>query len=261
MIVVCNSYIPCHYIINGEYYLFTNSVDTAVSKPYRDFANFYDMVVNAFDYMRKSGVTFTYGFPNDNSYLIFKKAKLFKDIGKLHTYCLPYRIGGVKPNLKVLNLFSKLLCLLWSNVTSFFATRKVAQFKIEKKVENYNATRYKRLDADYNMVKQSDFEFVYKIMKHEGVRTAFLIDVTPKSAHNFNNTVRYILKNERANFDLLLYVGHLPFHCTGMVKLPRKFEPKNFHFTGIVLDKKIFDDDLFYNINNWDVNLSNYDLL
>lgn len=261
VIVGCNSYIPGYYTVNGVSYLFANSVDTAVSKPYRDFANFYDMVVNAYDYMRKSGVTFMYGFPNDNSYLIFKKAKLSKDIGDLSTYCLPYRIGGVKPYFKILNTFSKILSLLWISITSCFASSKVVKSKIEKEAASYNVSRYKRLDADYKIVKREGYEFIYKIIKHESVRTAFLLDVTTKSARNFNKTVRYIVKNESSDFDLLLYVGHLPFSCTGLLRLARKFEPKTFHFTGMLLDKKDFDEALFYDINNWDVNLSNYDLL
>jgi len=46
-----------------------------------------------------------YGFPNDNDYPVFRKAKLMRDIGKLSTYYLPYRIGGIIPKLKFLNVF------------------------------------------------------------------------------------------------------------------------------------------------------------
>ncbi len=103
------------------------------------------------------------------------------------------------------------------------------------------------------------FQFMYKIITYEGVRTAFLVDVVNKSARNFCKAVKYIIQNENVNFDLILYVGHLPFYGYGMIKFPRKFEPKHFNFTGFLLNEK--NKDLLFNIESWDVNLSNYDLI
>jgi hypothetical protein len=142
-----------------------------------------------------------------------------------------------------------------------FAGKKVHRFAIEKEAQTYNATRYKRLDGNYNIVNNEHGGFVYKVMEYEGVRSAFLIDVFEKSAANFNRAVRYILKNHSKEFDILLYVGRLPFKCSGLIKLPQKLSPKKFHFTGEILDKEKIDKQLFFNINSWDVNLSNYDLL
>jgi hypothetical protein len=45
-----------------------------------------------------------------------------------------------------------------------------------------------------------------------------------------------------------------------LITMPHKYEPKHFNFTCKVLEKGYLDDSL-YDINNWDVNLSNYDLL
>ncbi len=100
---------------------------------------------------------------------------------------------------------------------------------------------------------------MYKIITYEGVRTAFLVDVVNKSARNFCKAVKYIIQNENVNFDLILYVGHLPFSSYGMIKFPRRFEPKHFNFTGFLLNEK--NKDLLFNIESWDVNLSNYDLI
>jgi hypothetical protein len=184
-----------------------------------------------------------------------------RDIGSLATYCLPYRIGGIKPQLKILNLFSALFVNSYVFLMSLLAGNKIYNFPIEKEAATYNATRYKRLDGKYNMVNYKGSEFVYKIIKHEGIRSAFLIDVFEKSAANFNKAVRYIIKNHRKQFDILLYIGRFPFKYHGLLKVPHRFAPKNFHFTGKVLQKDGIDTDLFFNINNWDVNLSNYDLL
>ena len=97
--------------------------------------------------------------------------------------------------------------------------------------------------------------------EHEGVRTAFIVDVSPKSPRNFVDAVKYLLKHHSKEFDLVLYPGELPFGVTGMIKLPRKVEPKNFNMTANILDKEAVDESVIYDIRNWDTNLSNYDLI
>jgi hypothetical protein len=260
-IVGCDSYIPSYYIANTQRMLFSNAVDTMISKPYRDFVNLRDMVITVHDYMKKDGVVCVYGFPNDNAYPIFHKAKLMRDIGKLSTYCLPYRIGGIKPKLKIFNWTSIVFVKMYVLLTSLFSSKKIHHFVIEKEADSYNATRYKRLDGDYSEVVYKGCRFVYKLMEYEGVRSAFLIDVFEKSAVNFTKAIKYIIKNHHKEFDILLYAGRLPFRRHGMIKLPQKLAPKNFYFTGEILRKGEVDKDIFFNINNWDVNLSNYDLL
>jgi hypothetical protein len=115
--------------------------------------------------------------------------------------------------------------------------------------------------GDYNKIKVGNGYAYYRIAMHEGVRTAFIVDVTEKSARNFQKTVKGILKTESQHMDLILYVGNLPFKNNGLIKLPRKYEPKNFNFTGQILCKDAIDKKIFFDYNNWDVNLSNYDLI
>lgn len=255
-IVGMNVYIPVYFKKDGENVLFADSVDSMVSKKYRDFFNYKDMVDAAYKYMRKEGVKFAYGYPNDNAYPVVIKSKLMKEVDKMYTYCLPYRIGGVKKGICWLNWASKIFCKCWVSVASLFASSEVKPYRIEKDLESYNATRYKRNDGQYSFGDG----FVYKIMEYEGIRTAFLIDVFEKSAKNFCKAVKYIIKHESKNFDILLYPGHLRFAHCGMIKIPHKFEPKRFVLTGKVLDKS-FDFDGLWDINNWDTNLSNYDLI
>jgi hypothetical protein len=45
-----------------------------------------------------------------------------------------------------------------------------------------------------------------------------------------------------------------------MIKIPHKFEPKEFNMAVKILDKSL-DKETLLNMNNWDVNLSNYDLI
>ena len=259
-IVGVNSYVPVYYCYNGEKLLFVNSVDSMVAKSYRDYFNYQDMVETAYDYLRKERVAFVYGYPNDNAYPVLCKSKLMRPIGRMRVYCLPYRMGGVKPVLKWLNPFSCLFTHFFVFISSVFSSCKKADFLLRKDLESYNETRYKRGDRKYTIIGGNENGFVYKVMEYEGVRCAFLIDVYSKSSKAFNEAISYILREEKKNFDLLLYPGYLPFNNTSLIKLPIKLEPKNFNMMGFALDHRLNIVELF-TLGNWDTNLSNYDLL
>lgn len=261
LVVGHNSGIPCYYIVNNQKQTFICNVDTMIEKEHRGIENFYDLMNTAYENYAKDGITFVYGFPNDNSYPLLSQLSFMEDIGKMDTYCLPIRIGGIKSNLKWLNWLSIAFCWSWLKMSCLFASGKRASFVIEKEAESYNQTRYKRSDGDYSIVKEGTLNFVYKIIEYEGIRTAFLIDVIGKSSKQYCKAINYIFSKEYANCDLIIYVGHLPFSNNGMVKVPRKYEPKHFNFTGKLFNSNQFDSKNLYDIENWDVNLSNYDLI
>ena len=260
-VVGLSSYVPAYFWYKNQKVVFVNGTDSMIAKPYRDFFSFYTVVKNAHKYLKENGVVLNYGYPNDKSCPVLVKGKLTKYIGKMHTYCLPYRIGGIKPKLAFLNWATIFFCRIWVFFSGLFASKKKAEFPIHKDIDTYNESRYKRFDSNYGMINENSNEFYYKIKEHEGMRTAFLIDVNPKSPQNFVHAVKYIIKHHSKEFDLILYPGTLPFAVTGMIKLPRKFEPKNFNITGNILDNTVVDSETIYDIKNWDTNLSNYDLI
>lgn len=260
-IVGINTYVPVYYLVNGEKILFANSIDSMVDKEYRDFFAYNDMVVKAYREMKAEGVKFAYGYPNDNAFPVVTKSKLMRHVGRMGIYCLPVHIGGIKKSLSFLNPISEIACSLLSLISSCFARSYVFSPIIKKDADSYNATRYQRGDADYGHANLGDGFLHYKITNHEGVRTAFIIDIDRKSPKNFNRAVRYMLKNHSKKFDLILYPGWLPFKNTGMIRLPRKFEPKNFNLTGKMLANKGELPEEIWKIENWDTNLSNYDLI
>jgi hypothetical protein len=257
----CLSYKPYYYMINEKRHLFLLGVDTMISKPYRDFFNYQDMSATSTNYWKTTDVEMIFGFPNDNAYPVVIKAKMGKLIGRLYTYCLPYRIGGIKPNLKVFNWLSIFLSRTWVFFVSCCANKKVYHFSIVKEAASFNPVRYRGNNNAYKIINHKGNEFVYKITEHEGVRAAFLIDIFEKSPRNFCNAVKYIVRNHSREFDILLYIGRLPFKVHGLMRLPKKLSPKNFYFTYKIIKKDLVNEDDISNINNWDVNLSNYDLV
>lgn len=260
-IVAANTMVPAMYHIGGKLVKAVNSVDTMIAKNHRGLENFYDMAKASFNHSEQNGYEVVVGFPNDNSYELFTKLKFMKDVGRLDTYCLPYRVGGIKKSLGFLNPLSILFCRIWAGCSSLFASSKNATFSMYKDDESYNKTRYQRTKGPYGFAAICGTTCIYRIKEQDGVRTAFIVDIYQKSPKSFNKAVRYLIKNEGKNFDLILYVGHLSFSNTGLIKIPRKYEPKRFNFSATFFNKELVDKKDFYDIKNWDVNLSNYDLI
>lgn len=261
--VICgfNSFEPSYFLYHGNKVLVASSVTTMVDVKYRGASNFYHIISKAYPYLKSAGVTLVYAYPNDNSYPVFTKMKLTKDVGEMYTYCLPLRIGGIKSRLKFMNFVSLLFCKCWADISWLVASKKTASFIMEKEIETYDGPRYGRsLQNVYKTVMIDGSIVHYRVKEHEGVRTAFLIDVSPKSSKTFASAVRYLVREERKSIDLILYPGFLPFKVTGMIKLPMRFAPKRLSLTAKVLDESLYKDDVWI-IQNWDTNLSNYDLI
>lgn len=261
IIVGHNSGVPSYYVTNGEKIKVICNIDTMIHKKHRGIENYYEIMNNAYDRYKEDGFAMAIGFPNDNAHPLITQMKFLLDVGKLSIYFLPYRIGGVKKKFEFLNLFSKIFCILWVNLSLIFASKNKYVYSIEKEASSFNETRYKCMDGIYEHIINDDLEFYYKIKIHEGVRTAFLVDVINKSSYSFCMAVKYILKHESQNFDLMLYVGDIPSQSLGLIKIPRKMEPKNFFLTAKIFNKDVLSKDLVYDISNWDINLSNYDLI
>lgn len=261
-IVASHTAFPSYYWVGGQKLKVYITGDTMVRKEYRDGAVYLDIIMGLTSFMKKNGYALVFGFPNENTYAVNKKGKLSVEFGKLNIYIMPYRIGGLKKSLFLFNPLSILFSHLWVFASWIGAKKEISKPHIHKDEESYNPTRYKRMDGNYNHVKLDDFEFYYKIRVQEGIRTAFLIDVVGKSERRFLKAIKYIMRVEKKRFDLLMYVGHLPIGVKriGLIKIPHIFEPKHFYMTGKACDKSL-DTKLIYNIKNWDVNLSDYDII
>ena len=252
--------IPFYYRDGEKRFIAGLGIDTMTAEGHRDFFHVRDLFKACEEAMATEGCKLRLGFPNDNSYPILKKGSKYKDIGKLDTYFLPIRVGGVKPSLKVLNPLSRIFAFGLMIASRFSFSRKEYKFKYGKERSSFDSVRYKWFGGLYNTIKVGKIISRYKIQVQENVRTAFLLDVFPLSKYAFDAVVREIYHREKTNVDLIMYVGHLPFSPNSLITMPHKFEPKHFNFTCKPLVNDFFDDSL-YDINNWDVNLSNYDLL
>ncbi|MCS3224046.1 hypothetical protein NXV39_00655 [Parabacteroides distasonis] len=145
--------------------------------------------------------------------------------------------------------------------------KKIRSFVFEKDRESFDKVRYRWNKGQYEIRDIKGCKYVYRIEDHKDrhqnfnpVKTAFLLDVYPMNRSNFEFAVRSIYQERSKDIDLIMYVGDLDFVPVSLIKIPHRFEPKHFHFTCNLIDKSYFDDTL-YDIKNWDVNLSSYDLV
>lgn len=255
-----HSGLPFYYLNGDKKFIAGLGIDTMTAEGHRDFFNVRDMFVACENAMKQDGCVLRIGFPNDNSYPVLKKGFKYKDIGKLDTYFLPIRVGGVKASLRFLNPLSRLFSWFVIQLSRFSCEKKVDDCQYKKERTSFDAIRYKWFGGDYGSVEKNGAKAYYKVQNHEGVRTAFVLDIHPRSKSQFDAAIREVYRKERKNIDLIMYVGHLNFAPMSLLKMPHKIEPKHFNFTCKPLVKDVFDDSL-YNIENWDVNLSNYDLV
>lgn len=256
--------LPGYYNLNGKRMIAVNPIDLMIDEKHRGLQGFMFLVKKAWGYYKEQGVQLIYNLPNNNSHPLFIKLKCTQIIGNLYTYVLPFRIGGIIKNLKALNILSISFSWVWVSVTSWFSSKKKLHFNVQRDYETFLQKRYKRSDGQYSFGDICGNKFVYKIMNYEGKRTAFIIDIFEKSQKAFCGAVKFLLKNESESFDLILYVGYLPFSNIGLIRVPHKLEPKNFNFDGTILNKEgLTDDDIrvFYDINSWDINLSDDDII
>lgn len=255
-----HSCLPFYYLDNGKRFIAGLGIDTMVKKEHRDFFGVRDMFEACVKRMKDEGCVLRVGFPNDNSYPVLKKGLKYKDVGKMSTYVLPIKVGGIKASFRILNPFSRFASWILIQMSRLSCNGVVHKFRYEKERTSFDKVRYQWFGGHYQTVEVGCVTARYKIQVHEGVNTLFILDVHPMSKKMFDKVVRCIYKKERHNVDLIMYVGHLPFTPLSLITIPHKFEPKHFNFTCKVLEKGFFDDSI-YDINNWDVNLSNYDLL
>lgn len=259
-IVAADSCVPFWYLHGEERFIAAFGADTMVAKPYRGFSNVKRLIDKEKNRMRADGVHLRFGFPNDKMFPVVTKGFKSRAVGKLRIYVLPIRIGGIKPRLRWLNPLSRLAALFLCGLSHLSRGETAYSFNYRKERSSFDPFRYRWFGGDYQIVDSDHGRFVYRKKEHEGVATAFLLDVHPVSRCNFEQAVRHIHSKEHRNVDAILYIGHLPFLPVSLLRVPRKFEPKQFNFTASLLKAENFCDSLF-DIRNWEINLSSFDLI
>lgn len=230
-----------------------------IKKEYRSLKHFVMMSLKLNEISISENLSFLFAYPNDNSYPIFKKMLEYKDIARQHFYVLPTKIANLKKLPKFLNIFNGFFCsIISSNLLLTFSKNYINKKDIKKVNDTiFNNQRY---NDKHTHKKNEEFEYFYKIENFEGNDVAYLIDVQPLTKKNIEIATKEIYVNHKNDIDIIIYIGYLNFRPLNLIKVPLKYEPKNINFIAVILDNNTIDDRLFH-IENWESNLSNFDVI
>lgn len=224
---ICGGYtlVPFAYKANDLDIYVVVGTDLFIIEEHRtDVGNIIQLLNASVKHAKENGITACIGFPNDNSNNVSSKCLL---------------------GLSHLSSSTKQSCAI-----------------IKKARPQFHQTRFNWFNPeDYHKYNDSEMRCVWKVSAFEGIKACFLMDVHPLIKKNFDKAVRLMVEDKKSECGLFLYVGHLHFTPISMIKIPRKFEPKSFRFDCRILDKEKLSKEDVLNLDNWEVDLSSYDLL
>ena len=252
--------IPYNYYYFGESVTFCLSVDTMVGQQYRRLhpLALLEMANSVVDFMKQDRICFVFGSPNDNAYTYTTRVLKWHRMGELDFYVLPRNLGAVMPRLRWLNFLSRVCAGVFVRLPAR-KRRTEPQYPVEKKRNRLFAEH--RYDTSYGSVDlDCESECTYKIYCEDfGVRVLYLIDVHPLTPAAFDNAIERVYVKCSHTFDIMLYVGKLPFVPTRMIRVPESRKPRRIQLCGRILDPQIVDERILQ-IENWNINISNLDV-
>jgi len=255
----CYHVIPYEFIIFSERKIFGQSVDTTIHPDFRgNIYNLKKLAKIVYDELEKFNIFFVYGLPNKKFYLVKKKVLGWKDLGNLNYYVYPHNLKKFYRKLFPLNVLLNYLLKIIIKIK--FKISKENNFLIFKIVnENFNNSRYN--NKDYKFHHNKDYKLIYKIVdnkKYNNAKIIYLIDVLPLTEKNLEKSIEEFNKL-KIDFDAVVYIGKLKTTPRNFLKIPDFLLKKQTYVSGKILDSSQIKEKIF-NISNWNINLSNFDI-
>jgi hypothetical protein len=258
-IVGAYNLVPYRYEYFGTQQVFGLSVDAMVDPLHRSGPfHLVKMARLVYEAARRDGVVFAFGFPNDQAYAFTRRILKWRCMGDLDFYALPLRIGRIRPSLAWADRISRFCSAGFIHVPRLSLTR-AHRAPVQKVCDE--AFRQHRYDERHGRFPlKHGGECTYRVYEEDGgVRALYIIDVEPLTAAHFGEAARRAYAIAASNADLMLYVGRLPFRPPGLIRVPRSRRPRCIRMCGKILDANVVDDRVFQ-IENWSVNISNFDV-
>lgn len=261
-----NQILGCYHVIPNEFdffskkKLFGQSVDTTIHQDFRGSIYNLKKIANmVYSELQKFKIFFVYGLANEKFYLVKKKILGWKDIGKLNYYIYPNDLkkffNKFYPLNFLLGLFLKLLIKIKVklNIEYKFSISKIYN-------DNLNMNSYSG-NKDYKIFFNKNYKLIYKIVnnkKYNNAKIIYIIDVLPLTQKNLERSINELLKSN-GNVDLIIYIGKLSATPNNLFRIPDFFLKKQTKVSGKILDSTQIQETVF-NISNWNINLSNFDI-
>jgi hypothetical protein len=255
------SFIPVKFSFFGTVTHFALSVDTMIDREFKNsLAAISKMADLACKAIRADGIPAIYGFPNDNFFNMVKVLLKWKFIGKLDFYVLPMNLKAVSKKLFFLDPFVRIYAWFLNKISRTSSDKGDAASLPIEKVNDAVFNRYRYFGNYQTVSPGGKMVFTYIVGEYEGSRTCYLIDVDPGTKENIANAVKHIYLNHKKEIDILIYLSNRRTKPINLIRVPAKYEPKKVNLCGIILmPEKI--DKRFYEIENWNANLSVFDVV
>jgi hypothetical protein len=255
------SVIPYSYIFFEKHLIFGLSVDTMIHENFRGNPyEFKKMAVAIYEKLIQDGISFVFGFPNENIFLVRRKILKWKDIGLIDYYILPIKLGKIKPSLNFFNPVSKAISYLiiyFTRTNSKIFNKDIGpNILMSENCSNFFISN--RYAENYIIINDENGYFSYRFFLENNTPVVYILDVFPLSQERLEKAVNYIYQN-LVDISAIIYVGNLNFSPRNMFKVPRKLTPKFIRMSGLILNHSEVDERV-YEVSNWQVSLANFDV-
>ena len=250
--------IPYRYKYFDREQIFALSVDTMIDPEHRGGGHLLKMANLVYEALIRDKVPLIFGFPNEYFYRHEKRVLGTRDIGELDYYLLPRNIGAVVPKMRLLNFLSRICARIIIGLPRIERPTEW-KYKIEK-TDSKEFVKH-RYDDSYSTIELNNgAKCTYKICEeNQKVRTLYIIDVLPLKPAAFAKAVKEVYKVAGRTMDIIIYVGKLPFKPALLIRVPESRKPQKIRMTGKILIPEVVDHSVFA-IENWNVNISNFDV-
>ena len=256
--------IPFNYVIKGQLVRVGLAVDVFICEKFRiDIFALLKLYKKIKEKLINHNISIVVAVPNDVSYRYWKSVVKWKDIGQLNYYVYPLNFGNLVNKYPPFLNFVSRSCL--SFFLLLFRYYNITQKRVPIFISRNDEVIYKhRYTIEHKLFTGDDYFASYRLIDENGIKACYLIDFYNLSngLKDFQSIRKFIIHVRKTeHVDVIIFVGILSFFQCLLFKVPRKFEPKHLYFTiDILIPNIIKDDDLIYNVNNWDFGLFNYDV-
>lgn len=250
------SAIPVPYRFFGQTLLFAITADLMIHPNHRGPVSRVQKLSSGFyDALAREGVAFVFCCLRDQVFQLHHAVSGWQAIGKISYYAAP----TFAPARAAVRLWNERTA---QSPETPYEVEKIADARFTDWRYRIFPTRYRTITLPDNAtaIYALDIDLYYPISGiPKQLRTGILIDVSPLTKTNFDAAVRDIRERERT-LRVLAYQGYLRFQPGEMLRIPAKYEKQSWTLGGKILipgqlDARIFD------VNHWNINLSNGDLV
>lgn len=250
---------PERFTVFGEERVLGLSVDTMIHPDHRTNPFFFMNMANACGArLAQAGISFLFGFPNENSRTYFEKVLRWQRIGELPFHVLPISLGIGSPFLRPLDVIYRPLLGLFLWIATKTSSNRSFSWAI-KSMEKEKPEDYLHIPGRKSLELEGGAFAIYSVHQEKArAMVGYLLDIKPLNRRSVFQAVAK-LRKEEPEIDLIAYVGVLPFHSLLLPKAPKTLLPRRILMSGKALAPD-FPVAEARDFAAWLINLSSFDV-